>query len=147
MNRLTWDEYFGIMVQVIALRSDDVETKVGSVIVDSKNRIVSTGYNGTPRGTTLPTTRPDKYPFMVHSETNAILFARCDLTGCKIYILGMTPCDSCARSIIQSNIKEVIVVNPIIRVGGNNWNFEATYEMFRQVNMGFRTIGAPVISY
>jgi len=145
MNRLSWDEYFGALVQVIAMRSDDAETKVGAIIVDKNNRIVSTGYNGTPKGTNLPKTRPDKYPFMCHAENNAIVFAKCDLTGYKIYVLGMPPCDTCARMIIQSGIAEVVVVNPIKRDGGANWNFESTYEMFKQTQMGFTKINVPFV--
>lgn len=146
-SRLSWDEYFGLMVQIIALRSDDIDTKIGSVIVDKNNRVISTGYNGTPRGTDLPKTRPEKYPYMIHSEQNSILFAKCDLTNCKIYVLGMSPCDTCAKMIVQSGINEVIIVNPIKRDGGANWNFEATYKMFQQVNMGFREITVPKINY
>jgi dCMP deaminase len=146
MNRLSWDEYFGLLTQVIALRSDDENTKIGAIIVDHKNRIVSTGYNGTPRGTDLPKTRPEKYPYMVHAEENAMLFAQGDLHGCRIYVLGMTPCNVCARMMLQKGIEEVIIVNPIIREQGANWNFEATYNMFSQVGMGFREIKVPFIN-
>jgi len=145
-NRRSWDDYFGLMVQVIALRSDDEETKVGAVIVDKNNRVISTGYNGTPKGTNLPKSRPDKYPYMIHSEQNCILFAKCDLTDCKIYVLGMPPCDTCAKMIIQSGITEVIVVNPIIRDGGADWNFDATKTMFEQVNMKVRTISTKTLT-
>lgn len=140
MERITWDEYFGLLVQVIAMRSDDANTKIGSVIVDKKNRIISTGYNGTPRGTDLPKTRPEKYPYMVHSEENAMLFAQGDLTGCRIYVLGMIPCNVCARMMIQKGIEEVIVVNSTPRDAGANWNFDATLEMFKQARITLREI-------
>jgi dCMP deaminase len=146
MKRLSWDEYFGLLVQVIALRSDDEETKVGSVIVDKRNRVISTGYNGTPMGTSLPKTRPDKYPVMSHSEENSILFSKCDLTNCKIYILGMLPCSTCARMIIQSGINEVIIVNEKERVKGNDWNFDITKTMFTQVSITIRCISVPLIN-
>jgi len=142
MNRLSWDEYFGLMVQVVSLRSGDAETKVGAIIVDEKNRIVATGYNGTPYKTNLPNTRPEKYPYMVHAEENAILHAQRDLTNCKIYVLGLTPCNVCARMMIQRGIIEVIVVNPISSEG-KDWNFEHTFKMFEQVDMGFRQVEVP----
>ena len=145
MNRLSWDEYFGALVQVISMRSDDADTKVGAIIVDHKNRIVSTGYNGTPRGTDLPKTRPDKYPYMVHAEENAMLFAQGDLNRCRIYVLGMTPCNVCARMMLQKGIEEVIVVNPVVREGGANWNFTSTYEMFKQAKVGFREVRVPFV--
>jgi len=139
-DRPSFDEYFGYLVQVISMRSDDAETKIGCVIADSKNRIVAAGYNGTPRGTNLPKTRPGKYEFMIHSEQNAILTARKDLDDCKIYVLGMLPCSDCTKLICQTGIKEVIVVNAIERTAGKDWNFDATLTMFVQCEIKLRYI-------
>ena len=52
-----------------------------------------------------------KYPFVVHSELNAILNA-CgrDLRGSRIYVT-LFPCNECAKSIIQSGIKEVLYLS------------------------------------
>lgn len=145
-NRLSWDEYFALVTKTVSLRSDDSETKIGAVIIDEENRIVSTGYNGTPKGTIgLPTTRnKNKYPFMVHAEENAILFSRRNLKNCKIYVLGMLPCDSCARSICQVGINEVIVVNPIKRENGKDWNNDSVIKMFKQLNIKIREIIVPL---
>lgn len=145
MERISWDEYFGLLVQVIALRSDDANTQIGAVIVDEKNRIIATGYNGTPRGTDLPKTRPEKYPYMVHAEENAMLFAQGDLTGCRLYVLGMKPCNVCARMMVQKGIKEVVVVNPVMREGGADWNFDSTIEMFKQAKITLKEIRVPFI--
>jgi len=135
------------MAQCASLRSDDEETKAGAIIVNKNNRIVATGYNGTPKGTNLPKTRPDKYPYMVHAEENAMLFAPENLTGHRIYLYGLPcPCNVCARMMIQKGIEEVIVVNPETKKGSNNWNYDSTYEMFKQVNMGFREIKVPIVS-
>ena len=148
MTRPTWDEYFGLMTQIVALRSDDAETRVGAVIVDKNNRIVSTGYNGTPKGTSgLPTHRPEKYPYMVHAEQNAIIFAKQDLTDCKIYILGMLPCDTCARLICQSGIKQVFVVNESIRYGGADWKPTEVLEMFRQCKVTVKQVETSPINF
>lgn len=145
-NRLSWDEYFGVQTQAIALRSDDAETKAGAIIVNKNNRIIATGYNGTPRGTNLPKTRPEKYPFMCHAEENCLLFSPEDLTGCRLYFTGLPcPCNICARMMIQKGIREVIVVNPVVKADSNNWNYDSTYEMFKQVNMGFREVKAPIL--
>lgn len=143
MTRPSFDEYFGYMVQVIKLRSDDEETQVGSVIVNSENVIVSTGYNGTPRGTNLPHKRPDKYPYMTHSEINAVITAHKDLKGCKIYIYGMAVCCDCARVICQVGIKEIIVVNKVERKEGKDWDNESSKEMFRQCGVKVRYIRVP----
>ena len=49
-KRPGWDEYFMRIACVAALRSNCMKRKVGAVIVRDK-RVISTGYNGTPRGT------------------------------------------------------------------------------------------------
>ncbi|VVB56586.1 Dephospho-CoA kinase [uncultured archaeon] len=49
VDRPTWDQYFMSIAQVISSRSNCMKRQVGAVIVRDK-RIVSTGYNGTPRG-------------------------------------------------------------------------------------------------
>lgn len=49
-NYLTWDEYFMGIAKLTAGRSKDPNTQVGAVIVSENNRVLSTGYNGTPNG-------------------------------------------------------------------------------------------------
>ena len=146
MRRLTWDEYFGYITQVVRLRSDDEETKIGCVIVDNFNRLISCGYNGTPRGTDLSKKRPEKYQYIVHSEVNAILTANQKLDGCRLYVYGMLPCSDCAKIICQTGIKEVIIVNSISREGGKNWNVDATNLMFSQCHISVRNITIPTIN-
>ena len=51
-----------------------------------------------------------KYPYVVHSELNAILNyrgSRKDLVGAKLYVT-LFPCNECAKAIVQSGIKEII---------------------------------------
>lgn len=108
--RPCWDEYFLRLAQTVSLRSHDGETQVGAVIVDSKNHTVSTGYNGFPANIddeNLPNLRPDKYPFFIHAEVNAIIGSKQDLSGCKIYVT-YSPCRECAKLIIASGIKTCI---------------------------------------
>ena len=47
--RITWDEYFSNIVHQVKLRSTCFRRQVGAVIVKN-NKIISTGYNGVPRG-------------------------------------------------------------------------------------------------
>jgi len=107
-----WDELFMSMTFLIATKSKDAFTHIGAVIVDDNNIVRSIGYNGFPRGlddTNLDRqTKDEKYYWMVHAEQNAIYNAKTDLTGCRMYTNG-TPCAECAKAIIQSGIKEVIV--------------------------------------
>jgi dCMP deaminase len=102
-----------------AQRSKDPSTQVGACIVDESNRILSTGYNGFPKGCSddiFPWNRDEsigetKYPFVVHAELNAILNNRGkSLAGSKIYV-ALFPCHECAKAIIQAGISEVIFLS------------------------------------
>ncbi len=112
---ISWDQYFMGISKLSGLRSKDPNTQVGACIVNQSNRIVGIGYNGFPShladgdfpwgndGEYLET----KYPYVVHAELNAILNARQNLEGCKLYV-SLFPCNECAKAIIQSGIIEII---------------------------------------
>ena len=116
---ISWDEYFMGVALLAAERSKDPSTQVGACIVDESNRILSTGYNGFPKGCSddeYPWNRNEadgetKYPFVVHAELNAILNNRGkSLSGSKIYV-ALFPCHECAKAIIQAGINEVIYLS------------------------------------
>lgn len=116
---ISWDEYFMGVALLAAQRSKDPNTQVGACIVDTQNRIISTGYNGFPQGCSddiFPWNRDEargetKYQFVVHAELNAVLNARDkSLVGSKIYV-ALFPCNECAKAIIQSGIREVIYLS------------------------------------
>ncbi len=95
-----------------AQRSKDPNTQVGACIVSKDNIIISTGYNGMPKGCSddeFPWNRDGvdtKYPYVVHAELNAILNANGrDLKDSKLYVT-LFPCNECAKAIIQSGVKE-----------------------------------------
>lgn len=109
-----WDKKFIELCNHIANWSKDNSTKVGSVIVNRRNKILSIGYNGLPIGVDdtkdKRNERPTKYLFYEHAERNAIYSAAeegISLKGCILYC-NYFPCADCARAIIQSGIKEVI---------------------------------------
>jgi dCMP deaminase len=109
-NRIGWDMYFMELAFLVRKRSPDAQTQHGAVIVDKKNRLISTGYNGFPSGGPdhlIPNVRPHKYDFMIHAEMNAILSSNQDLYNCKMYVTGM-PCRSCFLHILGSGIKNVV---------------------------------------
>ena len=114
---ISWDEYFMGVALLAAKRSKDPNTQVGACIVDKNNVILTTGYNGFPKGCSddeFPWDREGevtKYPFVVHAELNAILNASGkDLSGSRIYV-DLFPCNECAKAIIQSGIREVIYLS------------------------------------
>lgn len=106
-----WDERFLALAEHIALWSKDPSTKVGCVITSADRRVVSTGFNGLPSGVEDSlerlSDRDVKYEMTVHAERNAIISARRDLTGCRLYVT-LRPCSACAAMIIQAGIAEVI---------------------------------------
>ena len=111
--RPDWTNYFLGLANVISQRSHDIHTKHGCVITDSNNRILGVGYNGFPRGlddSNLPTSRPEKYPWMVHSERNA-------LSNCVVrpdngiaYVTGQC-CNDCIIALWQEGIKKVHMID------------------------------------
>ena len=116
---IKWDEYFMGVSKLAGMRSKDPNTQVGACIVSEDNKILSMGYNGFPNGCSdedFPWERDGedelstKYPFVTHSELNAILNYRGGnggLAGAKLYV-SLFPCNECAKAIIQSGIKTVI---------------------------------------
>ncbi len=116
---LSWDEYFMGVALLAGLRSKDPNTQVGACIVNSKRKIVSTGYNGLPKGcddNVFPWGREGdyydtKYPYVCHAELNAILNnPGTDFDQCTIYV-ALFPCNECAKAIIQSGIREVVYLS------------------------------------
>ena len=102
---------------ISSLRSKDTRTQVGACIVNKSNRIISTGYNGMPNNcddSEMPWEAKEglesKYLYVVHSEQNAILHAKSDLTGCTLYAT-LFPCNECSKSIIQSGISEIVYLS------------------------------------
>ena len=114
---ISWDEYFMGIAMLAAKRSKDPSTQVGACIVSPENIIISTGYNGMPKGCSddeFPWGREGadtKYPYVVHAELNAILNANGrNLQGSRLYV-ALFPCNECAKAIIQSGVKEVVYLS------------------------------------
>lgn len=121
-SRPGWDEYFMRIAQIAALRSNCVKRKVAAVIVCDR-RIVSTGYNGTPRGVkncnqggcprcaglAASGTRLDEC-VCSHGEENAIVQAAYHGIAIKGGVLYTTfsPCLQCAKMIVNAGIREVV---------------------------------------
>jgi dCMP deaminase len=121
-SRPGWDEYFMSIAQVVASRSNCVKRKVAALIVKDR-RIISTGYNGTPRGTkncneggcprcnSLAKSGSSlEECFCSHGEENAITQAAYHGTSLKGSTLYSTfsPCLLCTKMIINSGISEVV---------------------------------------
>lgn len=116
-KRPDWVEYFLALAFVIASRSRDPDTKHGAVITDKNNIILGTGYNSPVKGLPdkkIPITRPQKYPYMIHAEENALLnckvMPRESLGGGTVYITGF-PCHICFQRLVQAEVNEFFIAN------------------------------------
>ena len=115
----SWDEYFMSLAFFVAMKSKDDSTRVGAIIVDDRRSIVSTGFNGFPRGVDDDdperNARPTKYLAVAHAERNALDNA--SLSGAKVrdcvLYTQWIPCAHCAQGIIQTGIKEVVHFHPM----------------------------------
>ena len=121
-RRPGWDEYFMEIARIAALRSNCMKRKVAAVIVKDR-RIISTGYNGTPRG--VKNCNEGGCPrcnsfadsgtnlgecLCSHAEENAIVQAAYHGIGVKDSTLYTTfsPCLICTKMIINAGIAEVV---------------------------------------
>lgn len=122
LSRPNWDDYFMSIAKVVASRSNCIKRKVAAVIVKDK-RIISTGYNGTPRGTRNCSEggcpRCNKFTesgknleecLCSHGEENAIVQASYHGISIKDSVIYTTfsPCLLCTKMIINAGIKEVV---------------------------------------
>ena len=121
-DRPNWDDYFMGIAKMVAMRSNCVKRKVAAIIVKEK-RIVSTGYNGTPRGTRncneggcprcnsfSDSGKNLEECYCSHGEENAIVQAAYHGISIKGSVLYTTfsPCLLCTKMIINSGIEEVV---------------------------------------
>lgn len=107
-----WDLYFLDMAKLVSTKSKDPSTKCGAVIVNDRNEIVSTGYNGFSVGVLDNKERYEnrdlKYKLVCHSEMNAIIFSNQRPLNCTLYLYPFSTCSNCAKYIIQSGIKRCV---------------------------------------
>jgi dCMP deaminase len=110
-----WDRRFLEFASVVASWSKDPSTKVGTVIVRADNTVCSTGYNGFPQRladtAAAYENRELKYSRIIHSEMNAIMFARERVMGYTMYTTH-PPCDRCTAHIIQAGISRIVTYMP-----------------------------------
>jgi len=106
-----WDNIFFSEAVLWSRRSHDSQTQCGCVLVKNKTSI-ATGYNGFMRDINdraLPSTRPDKYPFMIHAEANAIYNCAREgnsTLGARAYITA-PPCTACLQMLWQCGVHEI----------------------------------------
>ncbi|KAI1439262.1 cytidine deaminase-like protein [Xylaria sp. CBS 124048] len=120
--RPSWDSYFMALASLAARRCNCMKRAVGCVLVDSKRRVVSTGYNGTPRNLTncmdggCPRCNSGDASgvglatcLCLHAEENALLEAgRGRIHDGSVLYCNTCPCLTCSIKIVQVGISEVV---------------------------------------
>lgn len=139
-NRTNKENYYLDIADAVLERSTCLRRKYGAIIVRS-DEILSTGYNGAPRGRrncsnlgictreqmNIPSGERYELCRSVHAEMNAIISAsRRDMLNGTLYLVGRDaktgelidaiPCTMCRRVIINAGLSEVIV-----RTGENTY--------------------------
>ncbi|MCD7934601.1 MAG: deaminase [Oscillospiraceae bacterium] len=135
-DRISKENYYLAIADAVSLRSTCLRRKYGAIII-LNDEIISTGYNGAPRGRKncidlgyctrdalqIPTGERYELCRSVHAEANAILSAsRRDMIGATMYLSGRdsktgellhdaTSCAMCRRQIINAGISRVIACN------------------------------------
>ena len=94
-------------------------TKVGCVILDKDtNGILSSGFNGFPRGVQEDIEsrwqRPEKYSFVVHSEANAVCQSSNSSASLRnaTCVVTMYPCSDCTKLLIQAGVRRIVTKEP-----------------------------------
>ena len=115
--RISKDEYFLKIAEVVSERGTCIRRQVGCVLVDSNDHIVATGFNGVAKGFEHCIDQPCEganYPSgegldkceAIHAELNAFLQCRSD-DSLTMYTTT-TPCIACAKVICNSLVKRVV---------------------------------------
>lgn len=133
MNRISKTNYYLGIAEAVSKRSTCLRRQYGAIIVKN-DEIISTGYNGSPRGTdnccdvdkcwraenNIPHGEQYEACLAVHAEQNAIISAsRRDMIGATLYLVGfedgqripaeqVKPCKICERMIVNSGIVQVV---------------------------------------
>lgn len=143
-----WNSRFMDLAQQVSTWSKDPSKQIGAVVVGNKKQILSTGYNGFPRGIEDTEERLNnreiKYKYVVHAEMNAIFnatYTGTSLDGASMYVYGLPICNECAKGIIQVGIKEIFIKRKSL-LDKPNWydSYLISKEMFDEVGISVKLI-------
>lgn len=153
LPRPSWDEYFMMIAEVVSTRGNCVKRRVGAIVVRDK-QILSTGYNGTPKG--IANCCDGGCPrglamadsgasltecIALHAEENAIIQAAVNGVSIKGGTLYCTlcPCQFCARAIINAGIVEVVYQNGYV-------SDAMTVKLFETAGVKLRKMETPTVT-
>ncbi len=110
MSRPCWDDIWMSFAVKISNRSLDPKHKVGAVVVNQENtQVLSIGYNGDHKGG--PNERDSLNvgeSGFIHAEINALIKCDYNYPQSKKMYLTLSPCNVCAKAIVNAGIEDVI---------------------------------------
>jgi dCMP deaminase len=143
---VAWDQRWLDLATLIGSWSKDRSRGVGCVFVGSANQILSTGYNGLPRGIDDDVEqrheRPEKYDWTEHAERNAIYNAArsgVTLQGSEVYA-SLFPCIACARAVIQVGASTLVTHAPDLNDDRWGREFELSIVMLKEAGVTLRLL-------
>lgn len=122
MKRPDWDSVWMDVATTIAQRSHHPDFKVGAIVVTSDNtQVLAIGYNGNASGmkNCIDSDVPGESG-LIHAEINALLKLDYNNPKDKKMYLTLSPCEYCAKCIVNSGIKEVIYLEKYRNISGLN---------------------------
>lgn len=142
MSRPTRDQWLLEVAHVTSKRATCARRKVGCVLADEQGRILSTGYNGPPRGfphctqenpcsgANAPSGQNLDLCEAVHAEQNALL--QCPSAD-KVYTCYVTtsPCVTCVKLLLNTGCQRIVFANPYARP-----QYEAARELWSRGRIG-----------
>ncbi|KAK8126423.1 cytidine and deoxycytidylate deaminase zinc-binding domain-containing protein [Apiospora kogelbergensis] len=148
--RPSWDNYFMSLASLAAQRSNCMKRAVGCVLVGRERRVISTGYNGTPRGIRncgeggcarcnagMGSGAALATCLCLHAEENALLEAgRERIRDGSVLYCNTCPCLTCSIKIVQVGISEVVYSQ------GYSMDGE-TAEVFKSAGVKLRQFSPP----
>lgn len=140
-----WDTVFLKQAFEWAKKSHDAQTGCGAVLVTKDHRIISTGYNGFVRNiedNILPNLRPEKYPWMIHAEHNAILdcaYQGKSAKGATMYVTSK-PCLNCYQFMYQAGVSEIVYSDNDAIMTKTDSEYETNVEVFLWLTRGKLTV-------
>ena len=121
LTRTSWDEYFFNMAENVASRSTCIRRSVGAVLVNTKHRVLGTGYNGPYSGyphctkdtcirtkLNIPSGSEPHLCVAVHAEMNIIhMLKDTEIEGGTLYCTTQ-PCCTCLKSFLSCGIYRIV---------------------------------------
>lgn len=131
MKRPEIDEYYMSLALIVSLRSTCARRRVGCILVDEHNRVLSTGYNGVPKGmphcidTNCPGVKFESGQGLSkceasHAEISALIDCR-DIKAIKTIYCTTAPCTECVKALLNSSATRIVFMSDYSSSGQHLW--------------------------